>query len=106
MISISFYPGDIRRGLLDLDQGFFTSQPGGADSSYVVVSHVHYVTDIEPIHVHHEYYVKDPQKTFDDRLRTVVLQVHRTVLPLSQVLLKYFPHSWIGYDAESIDNEI
>ena len=42
------------------------------DPRDVVVSHVHYVTDIEPNHVHHEYYSQNLH-TFEERLKTSIL---------------------------------
>ncbi len=41
------------------------------DPRDVVVSHVHYVTEIEPNHVHHAYYQSLPD--FDARLNTSIL---------------------------------
>lgn len=42
------------------------------DPRDIVVSHVHYVTDMEPNHVHHRYYAEELH-TFDERLRTSIL---------------------------------
>jgi sulfotransferase 6B1 len=42
------------------------------DPRDIVVSHVFYVTEIEPEHVHHDYYT-NVLKTFDERLRTSIL---------------------------------
>jgi len=53
-------------------------RPGAApyfiyrDPRDVVVSHVHYVTDIWTSHVHHEYYARE-LKDFDERLRVSIL---------------------------------
>lgn len=42
------------------------------DPRDIVVSHVFYVTDIEPNHVHHAYYT-EVLKTFEERLRVSIL---------------------------------
>jgi sulfotransferase 6B1 len=42
------------------------------DPRDVVVSHVHYVTEIEPNHIHHRYYV-EKLHSFEERLRTSIL---------------------------------
>jgi hypothetical protein len=42
------------------------------DPRDVVVSHVHYVTDMAPGHIHHDYY-KNELKTFDERLSVSIL---------------------------------
>lgn len=44
------------------------------DPRDVVVSHVHYITEMEPRHIHHQYYNIDLDN-FDDRLRTSILGI-------------------------------
>ena len=42
------------------------------DPRDVVVSHVHYITEMAPDHIHHQYYTQDLQ-TFEDRLKASIL---------------------------------
>lgn len=42
------------------------------DPRDVAVSHVHYITEMEPDHIHHRYYTQE-LKNFDERLRTSIL---------------------------------
>jgi hypothetical protein len=73
-------PGDIAYGHLHALPAVtrFLSQPGFAayfilrDPRDVAVSHVHYVTDMEPNHIHHRYY-NELLSSFDERLRTSIL---------------------------------
>ncbi len=73
-------PGDIAYGHLHaLPEALdFTSRPGVAsyfilrDPRDVVISHVHYVTEMEPNHIHHVYY-KETLHSFDERLRVSIL---------------------------------
>jgi len=73
-------PGDIAYGHLHagLKTVDMLTQDGMApyfifrDPRDVVVSHVHYVTEMEPNHVHHRYY-RQELKSFDERLRVSIL---------------------------------
>jgi len=42
------------------------------DPRDVAISHVYYITEMEPGHIHHRYYTQE-LKTFDERLRTSIL---------------------------------
>jgi hypothetical protein len=72
-------PGDTGFGHLHALPGVMAlfDQPGYCpylmlrDPRDVVVSHVHYVTEMEPNHVHHAYYTEQLH-TFDERLRTSI----------------------------------
>lgn len=73
-------PGDIAYGHLHALPSVVSllTQDGMApvfifrDPRDVVVSHVHYVTEMEPTHVHHQFYNQE-LKTFDERLRVSIL---------------------------------
>jgi hypothetical protein len=75
-----FLPADIGFGHLHAipPAVSFMSSPGTAayfilrDPRDVAVSHVHYITDLEPRHVHHRYYVEELHN-FDERLRVSIL---------------------------------
>jgi hypothetical protein len=60
------------------------------DPRDVVVSHVHYVTDIEPNHVHHQYYTQT-LKTFDERLRTSILGRPDAANPFPDIAGRFAP---------------
>lgn len=72
-------PGDIAYGHLHAqpETVAFFAQPGYAayfilrDPRDVVVSHVHYVTEMEPAHILHPYYTQNLH-TFEERLRTSI----------------------------------
>ena len=44
------------------------------DPRDVVVSHVHYITEMQPNHIHHTYY-RDTLKTFDQRLSASIMGI-------------------------------
>lgn len=75
-----FLPGDIGYGHLHAIPAavsFLTSPATAAyfilrDPRDVAVSHVHYITDLEPKHIHHRYYAEE-QHSFDERLRVSIL---------------------------------
>lgn len=68
-------PGDIAYGHVHALPGVIEYIANGPFAFYfilrdprdVVVSHVHYVTDMEPNHIHHQYY-KEALSNFDQRL--------------------------------------
>lgn len=68
-------PGDIAYGHVHAIPGvieFIANNPFAfffilRDPRDVVVSHVHYVTDMEPNHIHHQYYTEE-LSSFDERL--------------------------------------
>jgi len=73
-------PGDIGYGHLHSTNSVTKFLCGDGMASYfilrdprdVVVSHVHYVTEIETNHVHHQYY-QEELVDFDERLKTSIL---------------------------------
>ncbi len=99
-----FLPGDIGYGHLHARpeiKDFFTSTRWCGffilrDPRDVVVSHVHYVTDIEPNHVHHEYYV-NTLKTFDERLRTSITGRSDSITPFPNIAERFSPFlDWLS----------
>jgi sulfotransferase 6B1 len=96
-------PGDIAYGHLHaLPQAVeHLCQPGFAaffilrDPRDVVVSHVHYVTDIEPDHIHHAYYTQVLQD-FDQRLRTSILGLPDENIPFPDIYQRFAPYlGWL-----------
>lgn len=100
-------PGDLAYGhlhalpaLVDL-----LSSPGFAawfilrDPRDVVVSHVHYVTEMEPRHVHHTYYRKSLEN-FDQRLSASILGFAAqpgAPQPLPDIRQRFEPYlGWLG----------
>ncbi len=66
------------------------------DPRDVVVSHVHYVTDIEPNHVHHNYYIQVLQN-FNDRLKTSILGRPDAENPFPDIAGRFAPFvGWLG----------
>jgi hypothetical protein len=69
-------PGDIGYGHLHAQSDIVNVLCSARFATYfilrdprdVVVSHVHYITQIEPNHIHHDYY-KNELKSLDDRIR-------------------------------------
>lgn len=65
------------------------------DPRDVVVSHVHYVTEIEPNHVHHWYYSTD-LKDFDERLMASILGRPDLQVPFPNIAARFEPYlSWL-----------
>jgi hypothetical protein len=65
------------------------------DPRDVVVSHVHYVTDMAPTHVHHSYY-KDELHNFDERLRTSILGRSDIDIPFPDIRGRFQPYmGWL-----------
>jgi sulfotransferase 6B1 len=65
------------------------------DPRDVVVSHVHYVTDMAPNHVHHHYY-KEELHNFDERLRTSILGRPDIEVPFPDILGRFQPYmGWL-----------
>ncbi len=91
-------PGDIGYGHLhalpELTQ--WLSQDGYAtffilrDPRDVVVSHVHYVTELEPDHFHHRYYSQQ-LTSFDERLRTSILGLPDSPAPFPDIRGRFAP---------------
>lgn len=65
------------------------------DPRDVVVSHVHYVTEIEPSHIHHAYYTQ-VLKDFDQRLRTSILGLPDSEIPFPDICQRFEPYlGWL-----------
>jgi sulfotransferase 6B1 len=81
---------------------FFTRQGVCAyfilrDPRDVVISHVHYVTKMEPNHVHHQYYAEVLQ-TFDERLKTSILGRPEALNPFPDIAGRFAPFlDWLDH---------
>jgi sulfotransferase 6B1 len=100
-----YLPGDFGYGHLHARPELvdFLTQPDWCtyfiirDPRDIVVSHVFYVTDIEPKHVLHNYYTKD-LKTFDERLKASILgrpDGDNTFLDINSRFLPY--ENWMNH---------
>jgi sulfotransferase 6B1 len=96
-------PGDIAYGHLHAlpEVVEFLSRPGIAatfilrDPRDVVISHVHYVTEMEPNHIHHRYYTQELH-TFDERLRTSILGIPDPAIPFPDICQRFQPYlGWL-----------
>ena len=66
------------------------------DPRDVVISHVYYVTEMEPQHIHHHYYAQ-VLKTFDDRLRTSILGRQDIDFPFPNIRDRFDPYlGWMN----------
>ncbi len=66
------------------------------DPRDVVVSHVHYVTDMEPNHIHHRYY-QEELHTFDERLRASILGRPGSAVPFPDIRQRFEPYmGWLA----------
>ncbi len=64
------------------------------DPRDVVVSHVHYVTDMAPGHVHHAYYCSLPD--FESRLRVSILGLPDAEVPFPDISQRFAPYrGWL-----------
>jgi hypothetical protein len=77
-------------------------QPGFAayfilrDPRDVVVSHVHYVTEMEPNHIHHRFY-NEELHSFDERLAVSILGRPDGLVPFPDVQARFEPYlGWLG----------
>jgi len=92
-------PGDVAYGHLHAlpEVAAHLTAPGVAaffilrDPRDVVVSHVHYVTEMEPNHVHHAHY-RDSLKDFDERLRTSILGRPDLAVPFPDIHGRFEPY--------------
>jgi hypothetical protein len=67
------------------------------DPRDVVVSHVHYVTEIETDHIHHAYYTQE-LKDFDERLRTSILGLPDDRIPFPDIYQRFEPYlGWLDH---------
>jgi hypothetical protein len=65
------------------------------DPRDVAVSHVHYVTEMEPNHAHHRYYAEELQ-TFDERLRTSITGLPQAEAPFPDIAARFEPYlGWL-----------
>ena len=67
------------------------------DPRDVVVSHVHYVTKMEPNHVHHQYYA-EVLTTFEERLQTSILGRPEAANPFPDIAGRFAPFlDWLDH---------
>jgi Sulfotransferase domain len=81
----------------------FLCQPGYAaffilrDPRDVVVSHVHYVTEMEPNHIHHRFY-NEELHNFDERLAVSILGRPDGPVPFPNVQTRFEPYlGWLDH---------
>ena len=98
-----FHSGDIGYGHLHAKKNLkdvltsenFASYFIFRDPRDVVVSHVHYVTEMEPEHVHHRYY-SQTLKTFEQRLKTSILGLPDITIPFPSIHDRFEPYiGWL-----------
>lgn len=98
-------PGDIAYGHLHAwpEVVDFLCQPGFVayfilrDPRDVVVSHVFYVTEMEPRHVHHRYYAQE-LRTFSERLRASIAGIPDSATPLPDIRQRFLPYmGWLEH---------
>lgn len=96
-------PGDVAYGHLHAQPEIVSilCQDGFApyfiyrDPRDVVLSHVHYVTEMEPAHVHHNYYRHELQ-TFDERLMVSILGRPELEVPFPDIRGRFEPYlGWL-----------
>lgn len=80
-------PGIVKR----FDSGDFCPFFMLRDPRDIVVSHVHYVTEMEPGHVHHAYYTQQLH-TFDERLRTSILGLPDSPVKFPDIAGRFQPY--------------
>ena len=100
-------PGDIAYGHLHAlpEVVAHLTEPGAApffilrDPRDVVVSHVHYVTEMEPNHVHHAHY-RHELTNFDERLRTSISGLPDLAVPFPDIRGRFDPYmDWLDAPA-------
>ncbi len=65
------------------------------DPRDVVISHVHYITEMEPDHIHHRYYTQELHN-FDQRLRTSIMGLPDPQIPFPDIRQRFDPFvSWL-----------
>ena len=65
------------------------------DPRDVVISHVHYVTEMEPNHAHHRYYTQE-LSSFEERLHTSILGLPEAHTPFPDIRLRLEPYlGWL-----------
>lgn len=97
-------PGDIAYGhvhalpeiLAFIHQAHFAFYFILRDPRDVVISHVHYVTDMEPNHIHHDYY-KNELANFDERLSASIRGRPELEIDFPNIRQRFEPFmSWLG----------
>lgn len=97
--------GDISYGHLHAAPeaiAFFTQEDVAAyfmlrDPRDVVISHVHYVTEMESNHIHHEYYNQE-LTNFDERLRTSIAGIPDPSIPFPDIFQRFEPYlGWLDH---------
>lgn len=97
-------PGDISYGHLHAfpEVVELLCSPGWApyfiyrDPRDVVVSHVHYVTEMEPNHVHHDFYANQLH-TFEERLQVSILGRPELAIPFPGIAERFTPYlPWLA----------
>jgi hypothetical protein len=91
-------PGDIAYGHLHAQSETikFLTQPGFTtyfilrDPRDVAVSHVHYVTEMEPGHILHAYYTQE-MHSFEERLRTSILGLPENSFSFPDIYQRFEP---------------
>jgi len=67
------------------------------DPRDVVISHVHYVTEMEPNHAHHRYYAEE-LNSFDERLRTSILGRPEVDIEFPDISARFEPYlGWLDH---------
>jgi hypothetical protein len=96
-------PGDIGYGHLHAEPEIRAALCAGnvapffiyRDPRDVVVSHVYYVTEMEPNHVHHRYYAEQLH-SFEERLRVSILGLPELAVPFPDIAGRFAPYlSWL-----------
>lgn len=96
-------PGDIGYGHLHAEPEIQAAlcAPGMAayfiyrDPRDVVVSHVHYVTEMEPTHVHHRHYTEELH-SFEERLRVSICGLPELAIPFPDIAGRFAPYlGWL-----------
>jgi hypothetical protein len=65
------------------------------DPRDVVVSHVHYITGMQPGHIHHRHYTEELH-SFDERLRTSILGLSDPQIPFPDICARFEPYlAWL-----------
>ncbi len=93
-----FLPGDIGYGHLHpsplvselLTSASFATYFIIRDPRDIAISHVHYITEMEPRHVHHAYFAHE-LSTFDERLRATIQGVPQANPPLPSLAMRLAP---------------
>ena len=67
------------------------------DPRDVVISHVHYITEIELDHIHHQFY-NDELSDFNERLRTSILGLPNSPVPFPDIRARFEPYfGWLDH---------